>query len=104
MNSLAKILHYQISKVLFAHKASKRYFTSEGKLIKLSSDGVAILPKEAKIAVCKLNHFVFQQVLLAKNRQILHTDATIEKYGLGEQIGLDMEELLLASLDTVETY
>lgn len=92
------------SKVLFAHKASKKYFTSEGKLIKLDTNGIAILPKDAKIAVCKLSHFVYQQVLMAKNRQILHTDAIIEKYGLGEHIGLDEEELLLASLEVLETY
>ena len=55
------------SKVLFAHKASRKYFTSEGKLIKLDSNGIAVLPKDAKIAACKLSHFVYQQVLLARS-------------------------------------
>lgn len=92
------------SKVLVVNKACRKYFTSEGQLIKLNSDGIAILDKSAKIAVNKLSHFAYQQILLAKNRQILHTDATIEKYQLGEKIGLDMEEILLASLETEETY
>lgn len=90
------------SKILVVTPDCRKYFTVDGRLVEFSSKGIAVLDKNAKIAVCKLSHFVQHQIRLVKTRQSLHCDATIERYGLGQPIGVDEEEILLASLETLE--
>ncbi len=80
----------------------KKVFTSEGKIVKFGKNGMVLLPKESKIAVCKILPFVYHQVRMAKNKQLLHYNSVIVNYELGQEIPFDEEELLLASLEVVE--
>lgn len=80
----------------------KKIFVSEGKLIKFQNN-MAMLPKDAKIGICKVNHWEMHQIRMTKNKQLLHHNSVIVKYELGEQIPFDEEEILLASLEVLET-
>lgn len=98
------ILDLPNGRALMKLPACKKVFTSEGKLVKFSPEGNALLPKESKIAVCKVLPYELHNIRMAKTRQSLHYDAIIERYGLGQHIGVDEEEILLASLEVLETY
>lgn len=93
-----------VNKVLFVQKTCRKYFVSGGKLVKLDSNGIAVLDKDAKIGVCKFNHWENHRVRMVKNRQVLSDNAIITEKELSGNIAEILEEeILLASLEVLET-
>lgn len=79
-------------------------FTAGGKLVKFGKDGMVLLPKNTKVAVCKILHWEMQAIRMTKNKQMLYHNSNIAKYELsGDNITIDEEEILLASLEVLET-
>lgn len=77
-------------------------FVAGGRLVKFNKTGIAYLPKGVKISVCKILYHEFHKIIMAKNRQLLYHNSTIERHQLGEHIPFDTEEVLLSSLEVVE--
>ena len=102
-NNMYSVTETPDSKILFVMANCRKKFVSDGKLVKLNTNGIAVLDKDAKIGVCKVLPFVMHQIRMTKNKQLLHHNSVIVNYGLGEQIPFDEEELLLASLEVLET-
>lgn len=96
------ILDTEKGRLLLKLPACRKTFTVDGKLVKFPKSGMVLFPSDTKISVCKVLPYELHNIRMAKNRQSLHYDAIIEKYGLGQHIGIDEEEILLASLEVLE--
>ena len=90
-------------RILWNMKGCRKVFTAGGKLVKFNTEGMVKLPKDTKIGVCKVNAWEMHNIRMTVNRRSLHFDAMAERYNLGEPMGVDEEEILLASLEVLET-
>ena len=97
------VLDVEDGRILLKMSGCRKLFTAGGKLVKFPKSGMVKLPKDTKIGVCKVNHWELHNIRMTVNRRSLHFDAMAEKYNLGEPMGVDEEEILLASLEVLET-
>ena len=97
------IMDIDDGRILLKMKGCRKVFTAGGKLVKFNSEGMVKLPKDTKVGVCKVNHQEQHSIRMTVNRRSLHHDAMAERYNLGEPMGVDEEEILLASLEVLET-
>lgn len=96
------VIDYNDTRILRVMQGCSKKFTVGGSLVKLDKNGLAFFPSDNKIAVCKVKHHTFHKIFMAKNKQLQYHNSTILQHELGETIPLDMEEILLASLEVVE--
>lgn len=97
------VLDVEDGRILLKMKGCRKVFTAGGKLVKFNTEGMVKLPKDTKIGVCKVNHWEMHTIRMTASRRSLHHDAVAERYNLGQPIGVDEEEILLASLEVLET-
>ena len=97
------VLDVEDGRILLKMKGCRKVFTAGGKLVKFNTEGMVKLPKDTKIGVCKVNAWEMHSIRMTVNRRSLHFDAIAERYDLGEPMGVDEEEILLASLEVLET-
>ena len=90
-------------KFLITKPNCRKIFTINGKIVKPDGDGIIETTADTKIGVCKVNHWEMHTIRMTVNRRSLHYDAMAERYNLGEPLGVDEEEILLASLEVLET-
>lgn len=97
------ILDVEDGRILLKLSGCRKVFTAGGKLVKFNTEGMVKLPKDTKVGVCKVNQWEMHSIRMTVNRRSLHHDAMAERYNLGEPMGVDEEEILLASLEVLET-
>ena len=97
------ILDVDDGRILLKMAGCREIFMAGGKLVKFGKNGMVKLPKDTKVSICKVNHWEMHTIRMTVNRRSLHFDAMAERYNLGEPMGVDEEEILLASLEVLET-
>lgn|SRR5574344_1009520 len=90
-------------KFLLTKPNCRKVFTINGRIVKPDADGIIETSEDTKIGVCKVNHWDLHNIRMTVNRRSLHHDAMAERYNLGEPMGVDEEEILMASLEVLET-
>lgn len=92
-----------VGRVLTKVTESRKVVTVDGEIKWFGKKKSMLLPLESKIAICKVNHWEQHNIRMTVNKRSLYYDAMAERYNLGEPMGVDEEEILLASLEVLKT-
>lgn len=85
-------------------KQETKIFIVNDEIVEFPENGIVCFPLGTEIQVYKLLHWVRQQIEISINKSVLHHNAVMVRYGIGQVIEVSETEKLRASLELVEKY
>lgn len=81
----------------------RKVVTADGEIVKFGKKKSVLLPKDCKISVCKVLPWEMHRIRMATEIKKMQVNSTIEEYHIGDYIGFTEENILLSSLEVLET-